>query len=43
MALHKHQEKLLKIKYSTEHKEEVAKINKQMQYKKALKLQSRTF
>ena len=31
------------IKYSSETRSEVAKINKQIQYKKALKLQARTF
>ncbi len=33
----------MSIKYSSETRDEVAKINKQMQYKKALKLQARTF
>jgi hypothetical protein len=38
-----HQEKIQKIKNSNESKEMTIKVNKQMQYKKALKLQARTF
>ncbi len=38
-----HQEKIQKIKNSNESKETTIKVSKQMQYKKALKLQARTF